>query len=78
MRFLGQIPEDAIGSIYGVADAFVMLSFRDYRSVATLEALRFGKMVITSSQDGNSTDLIRHEETGLVFDAFEKGALGRR
>ncbi len=75
VRFLGSQPNSAIGAAYEAADVFVMPSFRDYRSVAVLEALRFGKPVIESVRDGNAGDFVRHEVTGLVFDPYEPGAL---
>jgi glycosyltransferase involved in cell wall biosynthesis len=43
--------------------------------VAVLEALRFGVAVIDSVHDGNVGDLIRHEQTGLVFDPRVPGDL---
>jgi glycosyltransferase involved in cell wall biosynthesis len=75
IRFLGSCRPEAIGAMYQAADVFVMPSFRDYRSVAVLEALRFGKPVIDSARDGNAGDFVRHELTGLVFDPYEAGAL---
>jgi glycosyltransferase involved in cell wall biosynthesis len=75
VRFLGSFPRTAIGTAYEAADIFVMPSLRDYRSVAVLEALRFGKPVIDSARDGNASDFVRHEQTGLVFDPYEPGAL---
>jgi glycosyltransferase involved in cell wall biosynthesis len=75
VRFLGSCPPAAVGAAYEAADVFVMPSFRDYRSVAVLEALRFGIPVIDSVRDGNAGDFVRHELTGLVFDPYEPGAL---
>jgi glycosyltransferase involved in cell wall biosynthesis len=75
VRFLGSWPNTAIGAVYEIADVFVMPSFRDYRSVAVLEALRFGKPVIDSVRDGNAGDFVRHEKTGLIFDPYKPGAL---
>jgi glycosyltransferase involved in cell wall biosynthesis len=75
VRFLGSHPNAAIGPLYELADVFVMPSLGDYRSVAVLEALRFGKTVIDSIHDGNAGDLVTHEVTGLLFDPHESGAL---
>jgi glycosyltransferase involved in cell wall biosynthesis len=77
VRFLGPRPNSAIGSAYEAADVFVMPTLRDYRSVAVLEALRFGTPVIVSACDGNAGDSVRHERTGLVFDPYEAGSLSR-
>jgi glycosyltransferase involved in cell wall biosynthesis len=75
VRFLGPCVPAAIGAAYEAADVFVMPSLRDYRSVAVLEALRFGRPVIDSARDGNAGDFVHHELTGLVFDPYEAGAL---
>lgn len=75
VRFLGIWPNRAIGALYEAADVFVMPSLRDYRSVAVLEALRFGKPVILSNRDGNARDGVREGETGLIFDPEEPGEL---
>jgi glycosyltransferase involved in cell wall biosynthesis len=72
---MGWWEPSAIGALYEQADVFVMPSFRDYRSVAVLEATRFGTPVIDSIHDGNAGDLIKHETTGLVFDPHEPDAL---
>jgi glycosyltransferase involved in cell wall biosynthesis len=75
VRFLGWWEPSTIGALYEHADVFVMPSFRDYRSVAVLEALRFGTPVIDSIHDGNTGDLVKHETTGLVFDPHDPDAL---
>jgi glycosyltransferase involved in cell wall biosynthesis len=75
VRFLGARPNSEIGGAYEAADVFIMPTFRDYHSVAVLEALRFGTPVIDSVRDGNAGDSIRHEVTGLVFDPCEPRAL---
>lgn len=75
VRFLGSWPSSEVGHAYQAADLFVMPSVRDYRSVAVLEAMRFGKPVIDSTQDGNAGDLVRHDVTGLLFDPNQPNAL---
>lgn len=75
VRFFGAVSSDAIGGILAAADVFVMPSFRDYRSVAVLEALRFGVPVIDSNADGNVGDFVIHERTGLVIDPSEPASL---
>ncbi len=67
-NFAGPVPYDAIGHFYAFSDVFVMPSFRDYRSVAVLEAMRFGKPIIDSSNDGNSGDSVLSSVNGFVFD----------
>lgn len=75
VRFLGWWEPSTIGALYEHADVFVMPSFRDYRSVAVLESLRFGTPVIDSVHDGNTGDLVKHEITGLVVDPDDPNAL---
>lgn len=75
IRFLGARPNTAIGWLYEQADVFVMPSLVDYRSVAVLEALRFGVPAIVSARDGNAGDFVRDGITGLVFDPELPGAL---
>ena len=77
VRFIGSLANTQIGAAYSAADVFVMPCLRDYRSVAVLEAMRHGKPVIDSVHDGNTHDLMRHEETGLVCDPTVPGALAR-
>jgi glycosyltransferase involved in cell wall biosynthesis len=75
IRFLGSLPNTAVGAAFETADVFVMPTLHDYRSVAVLEAMRFGKPVIDSANDGNASDFVRHEMTGLVFDPNQPDAL---
>jgi glycosyltransferase involved in cell wall biosynthesis len=75
VRFLGPWAQTAVGALYEIADVFVMPSLRDHRSVAVLEALRFGKPVIDSARDGNARDLVRHGVTGFVFDPLQPASL---
>ena len=75
VRFLGSCQSSEVGGFYDAADVFVMPSLRDYRSVAVLEALRFGTPVIDSVRDGNAGDFVRHESTGIIFDPADPNAL---
>jgi len=71
VRFLGPVPYTAIGWLYQACDALVMPTFSDYRSVAVLEAMRFGKPVIDSRLDGNAGETVRHGINGFVFDPHD-------
>jgi glycosyltransferase involved in cell wall biosynthesis len=68
VRFIGPVPYASIGFVYEACDVFVMPSNADYRSVAVLEAMRFGKPVIDSAQDGNAHDCARDGFNALIFD----------
>jgi glycosyltransferase involved in cell wall biosynthesis len=66
--FLGPVPYSSTGFVYELCDVFVMPTNADYRCVAVLEAMRFGKAVIDSKFDGNAGDTVRHADNGLIFD----------
>jgi glycosyltransferase involved in cell wall biosynthesis len=68
VSFLGAVEYDRIGWVYDKADVFVMPSLIDYRSVAVLEAMRFGKPIVDSMFDGNVGDGVLPGKNGLVFD----------
>jgi glycosyltransferase involved in cell wall biosynthesis len=68
VSFLGAIEYDRIGWVYDKADAFVMPTLIDYRSVAVLEAMRFGKPIVDSMFDGNVGHAVLPGKNGLAFD----------
>jgi glycosyltransferase involved in cell wall biosynthesis len=68
VRFIGAVAYWSIGHLYETCDVFIMPSNRDYRSVAVLEAMRFGKPVIDSALDGNAHDSARDRINALIFD----------
>ena len=68
VSFLGAVEYDRMGWIYEKADVFVMPTLVDYRSVAVLEAIRFGKPIIDSVFDGNVGDTVLPGQNGLTFD----------
>jgi glycosyltransferase involved in cell wall biosynthesis len=68
VRFIGPVAYSSIGHVYQACDVFVMPSKRDYRSVAVLEAMRFGKPVIDSALDGNAHDSALDRVNAMIFD----------
>lgn len=68
VTFHGSLPYTSIGHIYRACDVFVMPSHVDYRSVAVLEAMRFGKPILVSESDGNAGDAVRPGFNGYIFD----------
>lgn len=68
VRFCGRVDYRSLGHLYEACDVFVMPTLTDYRSVAVLEAMRFGRPVIDSIADGNAHDSVQHGENGLIFD----------
>lgn len=68
VTFVGAVPGNRIGHYYRRADAFVLPSLGDYRSVSVLEALQFGLPVVDSMFDGNAHTTVRHGRNGFVVD----------
>jgi glycosyltransferase involved in cell wall biosynthesis len=68
IRFIGFVAYSGIGHVYQACDVFIMPSKRDYRSVAVLEAMRFGKPVIDSALDGNAHDSALDGVNAMIFD----------
>jgi glycosyltransferase involved in cell wall biosynthesis len=68
VTFLGPVPYSSIGHLYAACDVFVLPSHVDYRSIAVLEAMRFGKPILASKFDGNVGDAVRSGYNGYSFD----------
>ncbi len=78
VRFLGALPYESLGFVYAESDVFIMPTLSDYRSVAVLEALRFGKPVIDSTKDGNAGSMVVDGQNGFVFDPNDVNVLADR
>lgn len=79
VRFVGRVPHDQIERYYSLVDllAFPRLSMRLTELVTPLkplEAMAMGKPVLASDVGGHR-ELIRHEGTGILFDADDSSAL---
>lgn len=77
VTFLGSVPYEALGHIFDAADVFVMPTFRDYKALTVLEALRFGNPVIDSFGDGNAGNSVKHGDNGFLFDPYSPQDLAR-
>jgi phosphatidylinositol alpha-1,6-mannosyltransferase len=66
VRFLGYVPRDEISDHYASADVFVLPSFSEGMSVATLEAMAAGLPVVVTST-GGTADLVVEGENGLTY-----------
>jgi phosphatidylinositol alpha-1,6-mannosyltransferase len=67
INFLGYIPRGDVHEYYARAHVFVLPSFNEGMSVATLEALASGLPVVVSKTPGTE-DLVREGENGFTFD----------
>jgi glycosyltransferase involved in cell wall biosynthesis len=77
VSFLGPHSYGSVGFLLSACDVFIMPALYDYRSVAVLEAMRFGKPVIDSAGDGNAGDLVRDGVNGVVVDPRDAESIAR-
>ena len=72
----GFINQSEIGTIYSMADLFVMCSgIGETWGLSVNEAMNFGLPVIVSSTCGSSFDLVENNENGYVFEEGDIAAL---
>ena len=65
----GFINQSSISKYYAIADVFVMCSgIGETWGLSVNEAMNFSKPVIVSSTTGCSSDLVKNEENGFVFE----------
>jgi len=80
VEFRGQVPDAALHEAYGSADVFVLPAVMDERGdteglgVVLVEAMNYRIPVIGSSL-GGITDIILHEQSGLLVPAADPAAL---
>ena len=75
VQFLNAVPYESLGFVYSRSDVFVMPTLADYRSVAVLEAVRFGKPVIDSEKDGNAGITVIDGVNGFVVNPYDVNQL---
>lgn len=80
VEFRGRVSDEELRLAYAAADLFVLPSVLDARQdteglgVVLLEAMNYGVPVI-ASDIGGITDIVLHEQTGLLVPAGDEGAL---
>jgi glycosyltransferase involved in cell wall biosynthesis len=67
VHFAGYVPRDEIAARYAAAHVFVLPSFNEGMSVATLEAMAAGLAVVVT-RTGGTVDLVEEGVNGLTFD----------
>ena len=67
VRFVGYVPREQIAGCYAGAHVFVLPSYNEGMSVATLEALAAGLPVVVS-RTGGTAELVEECVNGLTFD----------
>jgi glycosyltransferase involved in cell wall biosynthesis len=70
VRILPTLSRDRMGAAYQDADVVLNTSLHEGCSATILEAGILGRPVVASAVPGNA-DLIRHKETGLLFESEE-------
>jgi glycosyltransferase involved in cell wall biosynthesis len=66
IRFLGRVSEEQLRALYADALAVAFVPKREDLGLITLEAFGSGKPVITCTDSGEPSRLVRHGETGFV------------
>jgi glycosyltransferase involved in cell wall biosynthesis len=74
VNFLGYIPREDIPNIYAQSDVFVLASYNEGMSVATLEAMASGLPVIVS-RTGGTQELVLEDLNGWSFNWGETDRL---
>jgi phosphatidyl-myo-inositol dimannoside synthase len=74
VRFCGYVPREQIAKRYAAADVFVLPSFNEGMSVATLEAMAAGLPTVVT-RTGGTTELVADGVSGLVFDWADVNSL---
>jgi glycosyltransferase involved in cell wall biosynthesis len=67
IRFRGYVPREQIAAEYAGADVFVLPSYNEGMSVATLEAMAAGLPVVVT-RTGGAAELVAEGVNGFVFD----------
>ncbi|MEM7179016.1 MAG: glycosyltransferase family 4 protein [Pseudomonadota bacterium] len=75
VRFLGQLPREAVEELYQTHDVFSFPSFREPAGGVLYEAMRWGLPVVTAARGG--PDWIVDEASGIRLPISSPDALGR-
>jgi phosphatidyl-myo-inositol dimannoside synthase len=74
VRFVGYVPREQIAAHYAAAHVFVLPSYNEGMSVATLEAMAAGLTVIIT-RTGGTAELVEEGVNGLTFEWADVNAL---
>ncbi len=77
VRFVGYVPREEIAQHYAAAHIFVLPSYNEGMSVATLEAMAAGLPVIIT-RVGGAAELVVEGENGMTFDWADVDGLTER
>lgn len=74
VRFAGYVPREEIARHYAAAHVFVLPSYNEGMSVATLEAMAAGLPVVVT-RTGGTLELVQENVNGFVFDRGDMATL---
>lgn len=74
-RLPGNVHNSEVATMFAAADAVVLPSHKEGLPVSICEAMLAGKPVV-ATRVGGIAEIVRHEETGLLVEAHDPGALG--
>jgi len=74
INFLGGVPYGQVSGHYRAADVFLNASYSEAFSMPTAEAMANGLPVV-AARVGGVKEIVRHNETGLLFDVGDAGML---
>ncbi|MDI1259313.1 glycosyltransferase family 4 protein [Aquabacterium sp.] len=75
IRLNGNIPYAELGTRLGQADAFIMPTLGDYRSLASFEALSLGLPLLISVHDGAHSEVLGDGGSGVLIDPLLRGSM---
>lgn len=64
-RFLGLVPREELGAVFGAGDVFAFPGFRESLGMVYLEAQAAGLPVVAFA-DGGVPEVVRHRQTGIL------------
>jgi glycosyltransferase involved in cell wall biosynthesis len=68
VEFAGRVSDDALAQRYATAPCVVAPAYQEDYGLTAIEAMAEGKPVVVCRDGGGLTELVDHEQTGLVVD----------
>lgn len=78
VQFLGFLKHDELADRYRDCDVFVLPSVVETQGMVAMEAMSFAKPVIVTKEIVSAYELVDHEQSGFVVDAFQFNDLACR
>jgi glycosyltransferase involved in cell wall biosynthesis len=78
VRFLGDVPYDAVPALYGAAHGFLFPTASDIWGLVLVEAMAAGKACVASVHAGATRDLVTDGVTGYAVDFHGREAVAGR